>query len=239
MVTYQGTISEVVQETPYIKLFKVKLSSSIFDYKPGQFMMLSLDHAKNENGIIIKRSYSIASSPLNKEYLEFCVSVKPDGKFSPYLDKLNQGDKINLEGPYGVFNLKEPKHEGTIVFIAGGAGIAPLLSMIRTLLSKHKYIKILLLYGFRNPEDCSYKDELLDYTNKYNSFKMYRTISTKDVPDWWEEDVGRVTLILNKYIRPIETETVYICGNPEMVKDTINILKAAGIDESRIFKEQW
>ena len=239
MVLHKGKISEIIEETPHIKLFKVTLENGVFDYKPGQFAMLSLDNVKTETGILVKRSYSIASSPTNKEYLEFCVSIKKDGKLSPQLEKLKHGDSMNLDGPYGRFNLKDPLHAGTIVFIAGGAGIAPLLSMIRTLLVQHNDIKILLLYGFRNPEDCSYKDELLEYSKKYKNFNMYRTVSSKEVPEWWEEDTGRVTAILNKYIKPKEIECVYICGNPDMVRDTIDILKAAGIPEAKIYNEQW
>ena len=240
MKDYQGTIEEVVQETPSIKLFRISLEDEIFDYIPGQFVIMSLDHIRNEKDHLIKRSYSIASSPLNRNFLEFCITIIPDGRFTSHLDKLKQGDKINVSGPYGKFALNEPTGKcSTYYFIATGAGIAPLMSMMRTLLPKHPDLETLLLYGFRNPEDYCYKKELLSYCSQYGHFKICPTISTKNIPETWRQDTGRVTTIINKYLVPQNTECVYICGNPDMVKDTVRILHDAGLDGSKIHKEQW
>lgn len=234
----KGIISGIKQETPYIKIFWITLENGIFSYKSGQFIMLSIDGVNNEKGLIVKRSYSIASSQLNKDYLELCIAIKPDGRFTPLLNNLKVGDKINVDGPFGVFNLKE-HNKGKIYFIAAGTGIAPLMSMIRTLIGNGFKQEIVLLYGFRNPEDCCYKKELLAYPAKHKNFKIYTTLSAKEVPATWKLDTGRVTTIIRKYLRPEETEAIYICGNPEMVKDTIKILKELNIEDSKILKEQW
>lgn len=239
-MTYKAKITEIVQATPSIKLFRFKPDNGVFDYKPGQFIMLSLDHVKNENGAVLKRSYSVASSPLNKEYIELCISILPDGRFTPHLGKLKFGDVFNVDGPFGKFFMEEPKDNSKkYVFIATGAGVAPLISMIRTLLVKHSEKKITLLYGFRHPEDYCYKTELENFAKKYKTFELHPTISTKDKRPDWKLDTGRVTTIINKYVNADETEAVYICGNPEMVKNTVEILKAAGISEDKIKKEQW
>lgn len=238
MAQYKGAVSEILNETPQIKLFRIKLEKGIFDYKPGQFVMLSIDGVNNEKGLILKRAYSIASSPLNKDHLELCVAIKSDGKFTPILDNLKLEDKVNIDGPYGAFNLHE-HNKGKIYFIATGAGIAPLMSMIRTLLRKETSQELVLLYGFRNQEDFCYQKELKSYSSKHNNFKMYPTISTKDIPKSWQFDTGRVTKIISKHLNPDEAEAVYICGNPDMVRDTIAILKELKLEERKIFKEQW
>lgn len=238
MAHYQGTISEILKETPEIKLFRIKLEKGIFNYKPGQFIMLSIDGVNNEKGLILKRAYSIASSPLNKDYLELCVAIKSEGKFTPILDSLKLEDKVNIDGPYGAFNLHE-HNKGKIYFIATGAGIAPLMSMIRTLIGKGTNQEIVLLYGFRNPEDFCYKKELMDYSLKHHNFKIHPTISAKDIPQSWQLDTGRITKIIHKYLKKEEAEAVYICGNPDMVKGTIAILKELKLEEEKIFKEQW
>lgn len=237
MASYKGTISEIIQETPFIKIFRIELAEGIFQYKSGQFVMLSIDGVNNEKGLIVKRSYSVASSSLNKDYLELCIAIKPDGKFTPVLNAIKVGDKINVDGPFGVFNLKE-HDKGKIYFIATGAGIAPLISMIRTLIGNKFAHEMILLYGFRNPEDYCYKKELTGYTSKKN-FKIYPTISAKEIPSSWKLDTGRVTTIIGKYLKAEETEVVYICGNPDMVKDTVSILKELKIEDSKIIKEQW
>ena len=238
MAACKGTVLEVIQETPSMKLFNVKVNGNLFDYKPGQFVIVSIDGVNNENGIIIKRSYSISSSPLNKDYLEFCISIKPDGRFTPHLNRLKHGDQVNLDGPYGTFAMRHHEN-GKLLFIAAGAGIAPLMSMIRTLLNGHSRLDITLLYGFRHPEDFCYKKELTALSSKHKNFRLYCTISTKEHHKTWHSDTGRVTGIIKKYLDAKETEAVYICGKPEMVKDTIALLREYGIDDNKIFKEQW
>lgn len=238
MNQYLGTIEKIIQETPTIKLFQISLDDKMFDYIPGQFVIFSLDYVRNEKDHLIRRSYSIASSPLNKDYLEFCITIKPDGKFTPHLDKLLLGDTINISGPYGKFNLvEETNHPRITSFIATGAGIAPLMSMMRTLILKNLDQKIQLLYGFREPEDFCYKKELATY--EAGNFEIKPTISTKNPPKYWLLDKGRVTSIITKYLMPQETQSVYICGNPEMVRDTTEILHNLGLEKRKIHKEQW
>lgn len=237
MALHKGTISEIVQETPFIKIFKIKMAEELFQYKSGQFIMLSIDGINNEKGLIVKRSYSVASSSLNKDCLELCIAIKPEGKFTPVLNNLKVGDKINVDGPFGMFHLRE-HNKGKIYFIATGAGIAPLISMIRTLIGNGFEHEMVLLYGFRNPDDYCYKKELIEYSLKKN-FKIHPTISAKEIPASWKLDTGRVTTIIGKYLKPEETEAVYICGNPEMVKDTVKTLKELNVNENKIIKEQW
>src|SRR3989344_1809573 len=183
---FNGVIIDVVQETPSTKLFKVALKGGVFDFIPGQFAILSLDDLVNEKGHIIKRSYSIASSPLNKDYLEFCITIAPDGRFTPHLDKLRSGDKINVSEPYGKFNLHEPQeYFMKRLFIATGAGIAPLMSMMRTLFTQYGDLEMQLLYGFRNPEVFCYMQELSEYAMRFGNFELCPTISAKDIPPYW------------------------------------------------------
>lgn len=238
MAAYKGIVQDIIKETPNIKLFRIKLDKPI-NYLSGQFVMISLDNVKNQSGFPLKRSYSIASEPVNKDYLELCIKILEEGQLTHSLNQLKKGDSVNVDGPFGKFLMEEPKGgSNKIIFIGTGAGIAPLISMIGHSLKKSKK-EMILIYGFRNPEDFCYKKELNDLAGKYPYFKLYPTISAKIVPKRWNLDTGRVTSIIPKYVKSNETESVYICGNPQMVLDTIACLKSIGIDEKIIHKEQW
>src|SRR3972149_7146515 len=102
-VKYTGKIQWVKQETPKVKLFRIALNGHIFEFAPGQNVVLSLPGVANEKGSPMKRVYSIASSPLTKDYLELCVAVHPPPSFSAVLGNLNVGATVSVEGPYGIF----------------------------------------------------------------------------------------------------------------------------------------
>ncbi len=235
---YNGTILKSIDAAPNIKILQVKINGQI-NFTPGQFAMLSLSPVKNEDGMPVRKSYSIASSPSNKDYLEFCIKIVPNGKLTPNLAKLKIGDAINVEGPFGKFIMDKPQENGKkYLLVAAGSGIAPLMSMIRFSLPDTNK-RIMLVYGFRNPEDFCYKDELTMLARKHSNFKVYPTISSSNVPENWKLDTGRVTEVVGKYAKSDEVDSAYVCGNPQMVRDTIECLKSLGIPEELIHKEQW
>lgn len=234
MASYKAKVLEIVNETPRVKLFRLEMPNG-FNFVPGQFLMASIDGLYGKEGALVKRSYSIASSPLDKDYIELCITRADQGTFSVAMHELDTGDTVNISGPYGVFSLKLPVPENA-TFVAGGSGIAPIRSMLRTLCSSSPVPDGLrLFYGFRSPHEFIYRDELQGYADK-QKLSLHTTI---DKPaEGWTGDIGFVPEILPKYC-DYKKSDVYICGPPVMVPATIKVLAGIGFDEKRIYREQW
>jgi NAD(P)H-flavin reductase len=225
---FKGVIVDVKQETPKVKLFRIKLDKSL-KFTAGQNVVLSIPEFLNPQGLLIKRVYSIASSPASK-ILELCIAVHPAPSFSDKLSELPLGSLVNVEGPYGLFVYKDRPSEN-IIFIAAGTGIAPIISMIRWLIEINTKKKINLFFGFHSPENFIFKDELLSYA-KENKIIIFPCVSEGN-----KFEKGRVTEVFPKHCIP--DGDAYICGPPSMVRDTEIMLRKLNWSTDRIRKEQW
>lgn len=235
---HKARILQITQETPDVKTFRLEYPKGRFGFQAGQFLMVSTGYI-DEKKLLVKRAFSIASAPHETDYLEICVKRKEPPSFSAALHSMNAGDTLFIEGPYGKFVLKEPVPENTL-FIAGGAGIAPLRSMINTTLQKNTKQTLTLIFSFHNPEDYIYKQELEELAAKNPQFKLFASMSAKDkeFPDW-KGLRGRVTIQLPNIIKDGITYTAYLCGPPPMVTDTVKQLFELGLKEENIHKEAW
>jgi NAD(P)H-flavin reductase len=230
---YKGKILRIIEETPRVRLIQIERPTD-FSFESGQFVMLSIDGFSKDN-IPVKRSYSISSSPNEKQHIEVCITKQDNGLFSTKLHQVSEGDIINVNGPYGVFKLKKNVGKNT-TFVAGGSGIAPIISMLRGIFSEgNQPLGLRLFFGFRSPVDFIYKDEILRF-EKEGKLTLHLTIDTPI--ENWTGDVGFVSQIIPKYSN-FEKSDVYLCGPPMMVNATIRSLKESGFDELKIHREQW
>jgi len=235
MHKYIGTIIEIKLQSPRVKSFKIKLDSD-FSYTPGQFVEVSIDGFNDSNGNIIKRAYSIASSPLDIGYIQLCIARAENGHFSVKMHSLEEGTQLNVEGPFGLFHLAEPVPPGT-VFICGGTGISPIMSMLRTLFDEHDPDEFWFFFGFRNPEEFIFKDEILGWKEKFKNLHIVLSINAP--VEGWTGDVGYISDVLPKYIKDGKGMHIYFCGPPPMVDATIKRLEELGFEDSNIYREKW
>ncbi len=236
-------IEKITAYSENLKVFKLKLpDGDDLPFIPGQFVMVSLLGLADANGRKIAKAYSIASSPSQSGILELCIASYPAGALSPKLFQKNVGDEVIVTGPYGVFNLKSPVQKGT-VFIAGGTGLAPLMSMLRSLYADGCKEPLWLFYSVSEPQLFMFKDELLSYASS-NGLKL--VVSTSNSDSEWRWEKGRVTDTFPMYLQqlqldgvPNESRQFYICGPPLMVTDTVKMLEQLGFRKENIHKEQW
>lgn len=189
-----------------------------FVFKAGQFVQWVVP----DGGAIALRSYSLASPP-HTAYLEFCVKLLPSGKASAYINKLEVGDFLVFKGPLGYFVCKEDDRTPK-VFIATGAGIAPIYSMICNELENRSDQQVHLLFGLRKEEDVFWVDRFEALQNNYSFFSFNLTLSQPT--DNWNGSRGRVTEHIDGF--PSEA-SFYLCGSVEMVKDVRVLLKNRGV----------
>src|SRR5207302_5069801 len=133
---------------------------------PGQYMDIEVP------GAGATRSFSMANtSARDSGQLEFVIKVYPDGLFSHFLDTgLKVGDRLDVTGPFGVFTLREG-YETDLVFVGGGAGLAPILSLLRSMAERGIQRKATFYYGARGRRDLCFEAELRDLARKLPGFR--------------------------------------------------------------------
>ncbi len=186
-----------------------------FDFVPGQVVKLTT------NNTISPRLYSIASGT-NDKHLSFLFDLKAEGELTPLLANLNQGQTILVSQPFGEFVCKEEQ----AVWVASGTGIAPYLSMIRSGMVAGKT----LIHGVRYSENFFFRGEMESLLD-LNYIKCCSGNADKDMFH------GRVTEYLQKNTSIPLNRKYYLCGNPEMVVDTREVLLAKGVAYENILAE--
>ncbi len=237
------TIERIGTYSEDLKVFRLKLpEGSGFSFTPGQFVMLSLPGLADSSGRKIAKAYSITSSPVQQGIVEVCVARFPTGALSVPLFKKQVGDEVIITGPYGVFQLKKSVRVGT-VFIAGGTGLAPLMSMLRSLYTDGYKEKLWLFYSVGEPRLFLFKEELLSYEKNSN---LRLVVSTSNHNEGWQWEKGRVTDTFPRFLQqlqlggiPNESRQFYICGPPLMVTDTVKMLEQLGFRKENMHREQW
>jgi propane monooxygenase reductase subunit len=203
-------------------------------YFPGQYVDITVaDHG-------ITRSFSMANTPTGGVgTLEFVIKVYPDGRFSSLLSggHLSVGDRVDVVGPYGAFTLREGG-DARIVLVGGGAGMAPVLSLLRALAERGSTRDIVFYYGARRKRDLCFEDELRELERTLPSFRYVPALSEPDGEDW-DGETGFVTDVLKRREESLTGAHAYVCGPPPMVEAAMPVLGALGVEERRIYYDKF
>lgn len=210
-----------------------------FRFTAGQFARIGIE----TDGERVVRAYSIVSSPF-ADILEFFSIVVPDGAFTGQLQHLKEGDQLLLEKiPYGFLTLtryQKPLPQD-LWLLATGTGLAPFLSMLQDFEPWQQYQHIVLAYSVRTADELAYVDEINQIVESFGeggaSFKFIPVI-TRDAQ---AELHQRLPVLIENgaleqhagLLLSSETSHVMLCGNPQMVEDTRNALKARGLSMNR------
>ncbi len=200
---------------------------------PGQYMDISVP------GTDQVRSFSMANTSSRDGTLEFVIKMYPDGLFSTFLDKqLKVGDRLELTGPFGVFTLRDADTE--LLFVGGGAGMAPILSLLRTMAERGIERKATFFYGVRGLRDLCFEEELRAIAQKLPGFTYVPVLSDHDpaLGDWVGE-TGFVTDVVKRIATGASGAHAYVCGPPPMVEAAIPLLTSLGVAEKRIYFDKF
>ena len=195
------------------------------------------------------RAYSMANYPEEKGIMKFNIRVAspppgsdfPPGKMSSYLFTLKPGDVVTIFGPYGEFFAKDTDAE--MVFIGGGAGMAPMRAHIfDQLLRLHTKRKITFWYGGRNQTELFYVDEYDKLAADHDNFSWHIALSDQNLEDW-DGLTGFIHNVLyQEYLKdhasPEDCE-YYMCGPPMMNSAVIGMLEDLGVERSNIFLDDF
>jgi len=243
---FKAIITDVIDLSPTTKNFRLEIIDEKikkeFNFMPGQFIIIDFK-VKDEDGKekFVKRSFSIASSPEDKGYIDLCIKLTLDGKITPILFQKEIGTVLDCSGAYGNFFYQHSEGR-QVIFVAGGTGIAPIRSMIRHFIKRKNDSSnsfVTLFFSFRGSKQFLYKKELEDYENKHtNKFKII-TSNTDMNEKKWKGLYGRMQEHLPVFINNCDNKDVYICGPPEFVTEIENKLIYLGFTKNQIKKEVW
>jgi propane monooxygenase reductase subunit len=167
------------------------------------------------------------------------IRVYPDGQFSSFLDtQVAVGDRLDVVGPFGVFTLRDGR-DSDLVFVGGGAGMAPILSVLRSLADKGSTRKATYYYGARKQRDLCFEKELYALTEQLPNFSFVPALSEADDEEGWDGEVGMITDVVKRHETDLSGTDSYVCGPPPMVEAAMDVLTTLGAPEKNIYYDKF
>jgi ferredoxin-NADP reductase len=233
-------VTEIVQETPSTKTLRLERTDGpLPPFRPGQYVNLFVD----VDGVLTSRPYSISSAPVaadTEATLDLTVRDKPGGFVAPFLlNEVELGDEFETTGPSGSF-YHEPLIDGEdLVFLAGGSGITPFMSIIRDAFGRGEAVpspRIHLLYGSRVPDDVIFGAELTALAERHPGLRYSPIIS--EPPPGYEGLTGFLdAAAIRRQVGDLSGKTVYVCGPNVMYGFCVEALTELGVPPYKIKRE--
>ncbi len=228
--THTWRIAEIREEAPNVRTLFLEAIGERPTFIPGQFLTVTLPNVEPKEG----KSYSISSIP---EDDRVTITVKGIGEFSNALLARKVGETLTTSAPFGFFYPSPDHTERDLAFIAGGIGIAPIVSMVRALTLENDTRRISLLYSNRTQDDIVFFRELEALANMHERFSLLHFITRESAQgDTIRE--GRITAehICETITNHAKTD-FFVCGSVEFVKDITKMLRSSQISSSQIYTE--
>lgn len=232
-----GTVKSIRQETHKAKTFTLTLPNWL-RHKPGQHYDVRLTAP---DGYQAQRSYSIASEPERTGEIDLTVEWIEDGEVSSYMHNvLVVGDLIEVRGPIGGYFVWEAGMGGSLLLVAGGSGIVPLMSMLRHRAAVGSTTPARLLYSSRTPDDVIYSGELMRLKDSQNGPGISYTF-TRQAPAGWTGYARRIDArMLGEVAGPLgKTVQAFVCGPTLMVEAVADELLQIGLAPNQIRTERF
>ena len=232
----QEAVAEVVSKDPVTHdmrhLVLRLVEPGEIKFFPGQYVDIAVPGTEET------RSFSMANTNSRDGRLEFVIKVSPDGLVSHFLDTtLQVGDRLQLSGPYGVFTLREGDDD--LVFIGGGAGMAPILSLLRSMAERGLTRKATYYYGARGRRDLCFEAELRALETSLPGFRYVPALSEPGPDDDWDGETGLITDVVKRHADGLARVHAYVCGPPPMVEAALPLLATLGVPEQRIYYDKF
>jgi len=187
----------------------------------------------------MNRSYSISSSPTQRQYVELTVRREPRGAVSRHVfDLLKVGDEIETSGPVGKFTFTGTESD-SVVLISAGVGITPMMSIARYLTERSWPGEIYFVYTCHAQSDFIFANELTELARQNPLLHLLVTISKPEGSDW-KGPRGRITKDwLAKSVPDLISRRVHLCGPPSMMESTRAILIELGLPSAQLKSEAF
>jgi propane monooxygenase reductase subunit len=222
------TVSTIVEAVELLTadIWSLKLRpEEPLEFKPGQYVDIGIP------GTDEHRSFSMANT--DAETLEFMIKQYPGGRFSGLLadGSIKPGDTLEVTGPYGVFTLRQSSPR-RLLFIGGGAGMAPILSLLRSMKESGSQREAAYYYGARSEADLFHLEEVAELPCGF-------VAALSEDSNGWGGETGLITEVVDRLEGELTEVDAYLCGPPPMVDAAIALLDAKGVPEAHIYFDKF
>ncbi|MGW1563424.1 2Fe-2S iron-sulfur cluster-binding protein [Streptomyces sp. NPDC002144] len=223
-----GQVAVVEDIAPDVRRVVITLDEPLA-FNPGQYVLLDVPGGE-------QRPYSIASSPADGGRIELHIKRSEDGLCTDgwIFKSLTAGERVTLSGPYGQFSFR-PLREEPVLLLAGGTGLAPMVSMLRHLVETGIEREVVLYHGVARQDDL-YDAEWFETLQAEHDWFTYRPALSRDS---WRGRSGRVPSLLAEDYPRASGHVAYVCGSPAMVADTMKALMKARLFPRDIYREDF
>ncbi len=247
---YNATLIERHQITPRLAVFRVRPDDGDYAFVAGQYTVVGLKAGEprlpdadaeeaevSDPDRMIRRPYSICSSVHQPEALEFYISLLSGGELTPRLFNLQPGARLYLGGQArGTLTLEGVPAECNVLLVATGTGLGPYVSMLRSHARDFPAQQIGVIQGASYSRDLGYLAELTHYASELPNLHYLPTVSRPELDPEWQGPTGRVQHWIwsgdfsRRFGFPLAPRVthVFLCGNPEMILETQELLLGRG-----------
>lgn len=253
-LSLNAVISQRIDVTSELMILRVVPDGwELPDYKSGQFTVLGLPFSAERHPTadveanpqdpdkLIRRAYSVSSSSVNKDYVEFYITMVRSGALTPRIFALGPGSRIFLSTKFsGMFTLDMTRPGSNLILLSTGTGLAPYMSMLRDTFPCNSDRQFIVLHGARHSWDLGYRSELNTIASLCQNFTYIPAITRPEkehVP--WQGEVGYIQDLWEKGAIPTrsglkpnpEDTHIFLCGNPSMIDTMVLKLAEEGFNE--------
>jgi len=221
-------VADVVQETH--NTWSLSFEGRKVPHKPGQFLFVRLIR---DGRLSDSHPFTICSSPTEER---LSVTIKESGDFASTVGQTETGDRAYIDAPYGVFSCVDVDAPA-LLLIAGGIGITPLISMLRSLRDTGADRRVLLVWSNQTEDDIAFRDELEQLAAQMPSLQIVHVLSRQQ--DWPGEKGHVDAELLARYAKGLEDPEVFVCGPPQMIGSVLRALRRIGVPGRRVHSERF
>lgn len=234
VVTVSAEVTELTSLTADItRLVLTATDPTALRFYPGQYVDIQIP------GHVEHRSFSMAAPPSPDGRLEFIIKRYPGGRFSGLLeDKLVVGDRLDVTGPYGSFTLRASS-ERRLVLAAGGAGMAPMLALLRQLAEARSERPVSFYYGARTEPDLICAEELVELAGRLPQLTFVPCLSESWPAGWNEATTGFVHDVVGRHEDDLLACDIYLCGPPPMIDAALGLLSGLAVPQEQIYFDKF
>lgn len=224
--TFEAVLERVTGLTPTIRGVTLRLvSPPQMRFTAGQFVNVEVPGTDNV------RAFSMANAPSASSEIELIVRMFPGGRFSEYLKSAKPGQLIRVSGPVGSLRVRLSYRK--ILMIAGGSGMAPMLSMLTDLAQKNDRRPATVFFGARTCEELYYTDRMKALCGPSARAEFVPVV--QDAGEAWDGERGLVTDAIARRMGSLKGYDAYLCGPPPMVEAARDLVIRLGVREANVY----
>ncbi|MFJ6002767.1 ferredoxin reductase [Arthrobacter sp. NPDC092385] len=230
---------EIVPEVGGMMTFVFRRSDGApLAFRPGQYVNVAFP-VNGEDQDAVDRSYSLSSSPTKPWTFDITVKRDPTGLVSPWVhENVRPGTVLEMLGPVGAFHLPDVDRRARYLLLAAGAGITPIMSMVRTIHSLPGQADVVVLYHGAAAGSYAFHQELAYIASVDSRIKVFYSLGDRSGPEGWEWLTGRLTAAMLDEVAPdANGRQVYACGPEAYLNTAAELLEKVGVDDTSIHME--